>query len=944
MSYPLLILIVEALIIYFMVLGAHALRHRFSLNHFYALMGGITAIMSLVTDAGLSIEVFGITFLIGSTVFYTGLLLGVFVTYVFDGPGATRDVIAAIIAVSILMPLIAFSLHFHMELTHTELPILVSYPSLRINTASVVVTLIDLYFLTIAWGYISRSSLRIGLPWRVFITLLAVMSLDVVLFNTAAFGGTEDYFSIIQGTFYSRLAITIFGFPILYAYIIWQNTRQGKKIESRPVLAIFQEVIETKHELNLAQTEIRLRKEAEHKTLLEIQARARIEARHRESEDRLRMALTAAKAGTIFWDAKRGMNIWDKRARAIFGLDPDYHEKSYKIWTEVVHPHDLENVNIALQTAIEKRGLMTIEFRTQPTETGEYRYVRAQAMAAYSEETENVMVNGLVFDITEQIQTEAALIAAKRDADNANKIKSDFLANMSHEIRTPINGIIGMTNLALQTDLSYDQREFMESVSSSADSLFELINDILDFSKIEAGKLDFSLVDFDFQDMVGKTLKSLARRAQEKELELVLSIDPAIPKKLNGDPHRIRQIINNLVGNAIKFTKKGEVIVSVDSVGGSDDSISIKFMIRDTGIGIPENKLVAIFEDFAQVDASTTREFGGTGLGLAISSRLVEMMGGEIDVKSKLGVGSEFSFSVELGISDDNTDIHPVFGGTKALIIDNNLAALSVMKTMLMHLGMQVDTLSLGSEVRDSIESSYKKGQPYDYVMLDVHLTDMDGFDVADFLARNSHSVGDCILMLESLNLKDDISKCQKFGFENHIIKPFTESDVFNAIMRAPHTRNIIGFDFDYWQSELSGPAKKERLFKESDQIYSILVAEDNPINQRLITILLEKMGHKVVLTSNGVDTVKKYEEGQFDAILMDIQMPLMDGIEATKSIRLSEADGDGHIPIIALTAHAMSGDRDRFVSAGMDAYLTKPVDINELKSTLIELIGEALA
>ncbi len=941
MSYPLLILIVEALIIYFMVLGAHALRNRFSLNHFYALMGGITAIMSLVTDAGLSIEVFGITFLIGSTVFYTGLLLGVFVTYIFDGPGATRDVIAAIIAVSILMPLIAFSLHFHMDLTNTQLPILVSAPSLRINAASVIVTLIDLYFLTIAWGYISRSSFRIGLPWRIFLTLMAVMSLDVVLFNTAAFAGTEDYFSIIQGTFYSRLAITIFGFPILYGYVIWQNTRKGVNIESRPVLAIFQEVIETKHELDLAQTEIKRRKEAEHKTYLEIQARARIEARHLESEDRLRMALTAAEAGTIFWDAKRGMNIWDERARAIFGLDPDYHEESYKIWTEVVHPDDLERVNIALQTAIEQRGLMMIEFRTLPTESGEYRYVRAQAMAAYSDESENVMVNGLVFDITEQIQTEAALIEAKLDADNANKIKSDFLANMSHEIRTPINGIIGMTNLALQTDLSYDQREFMESVSSSAESLFELINDILDFSKIEAGKLAFSMVDFDFQDMVGKTLKSLASRAQEKNLELVLSIDPSIPKKLIGDPHRLRQIITNLVGNAIKFTKMGEVVVSVDAVARSDDGIDIKFAIRDTGIGIPENKLAAIFEDFAQVDASTTREFGGTGLGLAISNRLADMMGGEVAVISELGVGSEFSLAVELGISEDNRDIHPSFGGARALIVEDHLTAMSVLKAMLEYFGMQVDTLSLGGEVKAAIESSHKQGKPYDFVLLDVHLSDMDGFEIAEFLSGNPHLVGDSILMLESVGLNEDMSKCHKYGFENHIIKPFTGSDLFDAIMRASHTKDIIEFDFEYWQKEISGKTERARQFIESDRIYSILVAEDNPINQKLVTILLEKMGHTVVMTSNGVETLKQFEEGSFDAILMDIQMPVMDGVEATQSIRLAEAGGDNRIPIIALTAHAMSGDKERFIAAGMDGYLTKPIDINELKATLAELIGE---
>jgi PAS domain S-box-containing protein len=621
-------------------------------------------------------------------------------------------------------------------------------------------------------------------------------------------------------------------------------------------------------------------------------------------------------------------------------------------WSKPFHPDDQQRAQQAWEHATATVGAYSLECRLRRAD-GVYRWWLIRGVPERGPSGEVANWFGTCTDIHDLKLAELEISRTNRTlqieiverqraedtADAANRSKSEFLANMSHEIRTPLNGVIGMTELALDTDLTREQREYLDMVKSSGESLLTVINDILDFSRIEAGRLTVDIIPFDLGDCLATPLKQLAARAHVKGLELACDIGPDVPTALIGDPSRVRQIVTNLVANAIKFTEQGEVVLTVDVESQTDGGAMLRFSVSDTGIGVPPEQQEAIFKPFIQADGSTTRKYGGSGLGLAISTNLVALMGGRIWLESESGKGSTFRFTVAFdrqptlvpGQSAPDPQLTRL-RGMPVLVVDDNASTRRILEVILSGWLMTPVLAESGQTGLTALRERRRAGTAVPLVLLDALMPEMDGFSVADAIETDPELAGTAIVMLTS-GRQGDGARCRALGITASLMKPVVRTELLEAILA------VLGTPSDDPQPLVV--ASRDTV-GDTRRTLRILLAEDNKVNQFLASRLLERLGHTVVVVASGREALAALDEpgtGEFDLILMDVQMPDMDGLEATAIIRAREKASGTHLPIIAVTAHAMKDDEARCLAAGMDGYTSKPIDIDRLMAAIEEVL-----
>ncbi len=683
----------------------------------------------------------------------------------------------------------------------------------------------------------------------------------------------------------------------------------------------------------------------------EIEERARTEEALRESEARFR--LVADTAPVMIWMTGPDGRIvfYNKTLLTFTGRS---QEEEMTNWMTAVHPDDRPLLE-KYRKAFALREPFEIEYRQRGAD-GVYRWTLDRGMPRFLPDGTLAGYIGCGIDVTELKEAQQVLKHAHDAAIETSRLKSEFLANMSHEIRTPMNGILGMTDLALRTDLSAEQRDYLRLVKTSGEALLEIINEILDFSKIEAGRLDLEQAPFWLRESVGMAMKPLALRAHSKGLELSCHIAPEVPDALIGDPVRLRQIVVNLIGNAIKFTEQGEVVLRVEldredpaSFLTGDSGVPMCYLhctVTDTGIGIPAEKQWLIFQPFSQADGSTTRHYGGTGLGLTICSRLVELMGGRIWVGSEKGRGSTFHFTAHFGVQDQDRARETqgvltleTLAGLSVLAVDDNVTSRTILGEWLTAWQIHPMLAVSGREALEILERAKGSDRPVDLCILDAEMPEVDGFSLAVEIMEQTKEKVPTILMLNSIDQPSEIARCRDLGIAAYVVKPVTPSELWDAMMTALGRGGSVSREAVKPEQGTNGASAS--IFIPGGRRYRILLAEDNPINQMLAVRLLEQEGHSVTVAGNGLQALAVLEQAPFDLALMDIQMPEMDGFETTAAIREQERATERHLPIIALTAHAMKGDRERCLEAGMDEYLSKPLQAETLFGMIARLMAE---
>jgi two-component system sensor histidine kinase/response regulator len=680
-------------------------------------------------------------------------------------------------------------------------------------------------------------------------------------------------------------------------------------------------------------------------TCTDITASKQLEVELRQASARLDLAVRASNIavwefvipdGVLENAYLHGVNV-----EAQLGFERDELPTSFVDWVALIHPDDRKKVTNSLEASLaDKRGEFEVEYRVRHKD-GAYRWLLSRGVTMWNDAGKPIHATGTRVDITERRRAEDQLRQLKDAAEAANRAKDEFLANVSHEIRTPMNAILGLTELVLDTPLTDDQRQSLKTVKSAADNLLSIINDLLDFSKIEAGKLELDLGGFSLRDAVGDILRALAVRAHRKGLELISHVQPDVPDALVGDPGRLRQVLLNLVGNAIKFTDEGEVVVRVEVAGDAspEGEVALHFAVCDTGIGIPPDKQGAIFRAFEQEDTSTTRKYGGTGLGLTIAARLVELMGGQIGVDSMPGRGSTFIFTARFGRQPNPSGpVAPpppvLLRNLPVLIVDDNATNRHILQEWLRDWQLEAQAVGDAAAAMDALWHRTANGRPYALALLDVRMPDRDGLTLAAMIQERTELSATRLILLTSGDRPGDAAQFRELRIDAHLLKPVQREELLETIYRVMTRPTTSGPT-----PVRSAPSQEASTTPAATRPLKILVAEDNEFSARLMDQLITRRGHCVRPASNGREALALAEKGSFDVLLLDIHMPEMDGFEIIDAIRERERSAGGHLPVVALTARSRKEDRDRCLAAGMDDFLTKPVNAAALFAAIDRLM-----